>query len=173
MALSAEVCLQLDTWGAWERVEQLCRETLGWLPERSEKAATFLHLLGIVAQQRGDYDAALDGYRKSLAIEEELGNRAGMASSMSQIGILLTSRGDPAAGVAWNLQSLALRRALRVPQVRINLTWLRRQRALLGAARFAAVLAEHLDPPSQQAVEKMLEQAEESASPPPDAQGPR
>jgi tetratricopeptide repeat protein len=43
----------------------------------------------MVAQRRGDYDQALEWYRKSLAIKEELGNRAGMANSYHQLGILL------------------------------------------------------------------------------------
>ena len=80
------ICLQLDTWGAYGREEQLCREVLTWVPERSQKAAAFQHQLGMVAQERGSYEDALDWYRKSLAIAEELGDRSGMARSYHQLG---------------------------------------------------------------------------------------
>jgi Tetratricopeptide repeat len=52
-----------------------------------------LHHLGMVAQDKGDYDGALDWYRKSLAILEQLGNRAGRASSSSQVGVSTCKRG--------------------------------------------------------------------------------
>ena len=50
------ICSQLDTWGAYGREEQLCREVLEWVPERSKQAADFLRQLGIVAQARGSYE---------------------------------------------------------------------------------------------------------------------
>ena len=48
--------------------------------------------LGDLAQLRGDYDAALDWYRKSLAIKEQIGDRAGMAASYHQLGIIAQDR---------------------------------------------------------------------------------
>src|SRR5262249_61336406 len=69
------VCTHPDTWGSWRREEQLCRETLTWVPERSTQATAFLGQLGIIAQERGAYDEALEWYRRSLALNEELGNR--------------------------------------------------------------------------------------------------
>lgn len=126
------ICDQLDTWGVWQPEEQLCRETLSWLPERSSKSADFLHQLGNVAYQRGDYDQALEWYRKSLAINEELGNRAGMATSYHQLGILLTEQGMAEQGVPFTLQSLYIFLELKLPQARTALNWLRRQRETLG-----------------------------------------
>ena len=43
--------------------------------------ASSYHHLGTVAQLRGLVDEARDWYHKSLTIEEELGNRQGMASA--------------------------------------------------------------------------------------------
>lgn len=151
------VCSQLETWGAYRREEQLIHELLGWLPERSEKAAASYHHLGIIAQNRGDYDQALDGYRKSLLIKEELGNRAGMAKSYSNIGALFTERGEPAEAIPLNLRGLAIHLELGSPGVRINLHWLRRQREQLGDERFRAILSEHLDADSLAAVWEMIE----------------
>jgi hypothetical protein len=43
------------------------------------------HQLGIVAQDRGDYETAEELYRNSLAINERLGDQAGVASSNPSI----------------------------------------------------------------------------------------
>ena len=106
------ICLQLDTWGAYGREEQLCREVLTWVPERSQKAAAFQHLLGIVAQERGSYDEALDWYRKSLAIKEELGDRSGMARSYHQLGNVSYLRGSYDEALDWYRKSLAIKEEL-------------------------------------------------------------
>src|SRR5262249_46322077 len=102
---TGDVCLQLQTWGAWRREEQLLRETLTGVPERSTQAAATSGQLGNIAYLRGAYDEALEWYRRSLALLEELGNRAGMATSYGQIGALFTTRGMPDAAVSWNLRS--------------------------------------------------------------------
>ncbi|MGC4086898.1 MAG: tetratricopeptide repeat protein [Polyangiaceae bacterium] len=95
-ALSAThtVCQQLQTWGAYARVEQLLREALSWVPERSSAAAAYEHQLGMIAELRSDYDGALVQYKKSLQINEQLGNRAGTASSYHHLGIIAQRRGD-------------------------------------------------------------------------------
>ena len=56
--------------------------------------ATSYHQLGILAQDRGDYDAAEPLYRRSLEIFERIGDQAGMATSYHQLGILAQDRGD-------------------------------------------------------------------------------
>ncbi|TQK99562.1 Tfp pilus assembly protein PilF [Streptomyces puniciscabiei] len=88
------VCSQLHTWGAWDWEQHLVEETLTWLPDRSQPAAAYTHQLGIIAQVRGDYQQAEERYRASLTIEEELGNRAGIARSYHQLGIIAQERGD-------------------------------------------------------------------------------
>ena len=52
------------------------------------------HQLGILAQQRGDYDTAEPLYRRALEIKERLGDQAGMAASYHQLGMLAQVRGD-------------------------------------------------------------------------------
>jgi tetratricopeptide (TPR) repeat protein len=85
---------QLHDWGAYRREEQLCLETLGWVAERSIVAAAFMHQLGLISESRGNYDQAVSWYRKSLEINEALGNRAGMAGSYHQLGMVAQRRGD-------------------------------------------------------------------------------
>ena len=108
VAVTDAVVEQLHTWGAYGWEERLCLETLGWLPERSLEAAGYQHQLGMVAQLRGDYDAALDWHRRSLAIDEELGDRAGMASGYHQLGGVAQERGDYDAALDWYRRSLAI-----------------------------------------------------------------
>ena len=50
----------------------------------------------MTAQDRGRLDEAEDWYRKSLAIDEELGDRRGMASGYHQLG--MTAQAPRAAG---------------------------------------------------------------------------
>ena len=52
------------------------------------------HQLGMLAQDRGDYDEAARQYQRALDIFERLGDQAGMASSYHQLGILAQDRGD-------------------------------------------------------------------------------
>ena len=67
-SVTGQVILQLETWGAWEWEDRLVRETLAWMSEGSREASALLHQLGMLAKKRGDYDAALDWVRQSLAI---------------------------------------------------------------------------------------------------------
>jgi len=137
---------------AWYRQSLAISEALG---DRLGMASSY-HQLGMVAQKRGSYDEALDWYRQSLAIKEELGNRSGMASSLSQLGVLLTETGEPARAVPWTLRSLALRLEIGVPEIRIDLHWLTRQREALGEERFAEIVREHLDEEASESLFRML-----------------
>ena len=56
--------------------------------------STSYHHLGMLAQDRGDYDAAEPLYRRSLEIKERIGDQAGMAASYHHLGILAQDRGD-------------------------------------------------------------------------------
>jgi len=82
---------------------------------------------------------------------------ADMASSYSQIGSFLTEHGTPEEGLALNLKSLAMRLELRLPQVRIDLHWLTRQRELLGEERFLGILRDQLDEDEVKGVLDLLE----------------
>ncbi|MFF1682457.1 TIR domain-containing protein [Streptomyces sp. NPDC058256] len=93
-AVTQDVCSQLHTWGAWDWEQRLIEETLTWVPARSRPAAAYIHQLGMIAQLRGDYERAEERYRASLTIEEELGDRSGIASSYHQLGMIAQLRGD-------------------------------------------------------------------------------
>ncbi|QEV68785.1 tetratricopeptide repeat protein [Streptomyces chartreusis] len=93
-AVTGWVCAQLHTWGAWDWEQQLVEESLTWVPNRSGIASSYIHQLGIIAQERGDYRQAEEHYRASLTISEELGDRSGIAISYHQLGIIAQERGD-------------------------------------------------------------------------------
>ena len=63
--------------------------------------AAISHQLGITAQARGRQDEAQDWYRQALAIDEELGNRPGMAITYHELGRTAQARGrlDEARGL--------------------------------------------------------------------------
>jgi len=62
------------------------------LTEENQKIG--LHQLGILFQGFGNYDEALKYYQKSLAIEEKLGNKKGVALSLWGIGNVYLDKGD-------------------------------------------------------------------------------
>jgi tetratricopeptide (TPR) repeat protein len=64
--------------------------------ETGERAsiAVVYHQLGMIAEDRGDYDPAEQRYRDSMAIKEEIGDRVGAARSYGQLGSLALGRGD-------------------------------------------------------------------------------
>ncbi len=56
--------------------------------------AITLHQLGMLAQAQGDYPEARRLYEESLRIEEQLGDRAGVAITLHQLGMLAQAQGD-------------------------------------------------------------------------------
>ncbi|WUH95903.1 tetratricopeptide repeat protein [Streptomyces sp. NBC_00433] len=66
------------------------------------------HQLGNITQDRGRLDEAEAWYRKSLAIKEELTNRAGSASTYHQLGIVAQRRGRLDEAEDWYRKSLGI-----------------------------------------------------------------
>ena len=103
--VSNVIIARYHTWGAWDREERLIHEALAEVPGGSRQAAVYLHQLGLVLQNKGDYDAALDWYRKSLTILEQIGDRAGSARCYHQLGIVAHLKGDYDAALDWYRKS--------------------------------------------------------------------
>jgi len=156
------ICLQLDTWGAWDQEAALIHDTLARLPTGSPRRAAYIHHLGMLAQARGNYEEAARQYQRSLDIDERLGNQAGMASSYSQLGNLGADRGAPAAAViAWHVRALAIRLRLGVPQAVNNLRRLAACRRELGAEPFTGLLAQAAgDTELAETITSLLDQAD-------------
>jgi tetratricopeptide (TPR) repeat protein len=56
--------------------------------------ATTLHQLGMIHQDQGDYDKAIEKFNQSLKIKEELGDKSGIANTLGQIGRIYETRED-------------------------------------------------------------------------------
>jgi tetratricopeptide (TPR) repeat protein len=80
--------------------------------QRQADTAAACHNLGDCAQDQGRLDEAEDWYRQSLAIEEALGNRPGMAITYRQLGKTAQNRRRLDEAEDWYRQSLAIEQDL-------------------------------------------------------------
>jgi tetratricopeptide (TPR) repeat protein/CHAT domain-containing protein len=88
----ADIAPLMTSWGFGRIVESQYLRLLGKVGDLEE--AVIRHNLAILFQNRGNYDAALDHYKRSLEIKENLGDPSGIARSLHQIGKLHHIRGD-------------------------------------------------------------------------------
>ncbi|MHC4559364.1 MAG: tetratricopeptide repeat protein [Planctomycetota bacterium] len=96
----------LIRWGFGRYLESLCTKIMPKLQSKTQPI--LIHNVGILLQGRGDYASALTQYEKSLKIDEELGNRKGMAASLHHIGWIHQEHGDYAAALAQYEKSLKI-----------------------------------------------------------------
>jgi CHAT domain-containing protein/tetratricopeptide (TPR) repeat protein len=96
----------LDRWGFGRYLESQYLRLLGKV-ERGDLAAV-IHNYGVLLQARGEYEAALQQYERSLKIAEELGDRAGVARSLHQIGMIHQARGEYEAALQQYERSLKI-----------------------------------------------------------------
>ena len=151
-AVTNRICAQLHTWGAWTWEEDLYTEDLTWIPPQSANAAAGTHQLGLIAQLRGDYAQAEQRYHAALTLNEELGNRAGIATSYGQLGVLRTAQGRPTEGIPYTVSAFAIHFELESPDVSLDLSWLAKQRQEVGEEHFAEILSNLLDSDSARVV---------------------
>ena len=97
----------LNRIGRWDDEWKLANRQIQNTHLNKDQQAAWHHNLGVLAQARGDYDTAHNLYQQALAIFEELGNRAGMATTYHQLGVLAQARGD--YDTAHNLYEQSLR----------------------------------------------------------------
>jgi len=82
---------------------------LEWVKERRGE---LLNQKGILYWYKGDLDRALECYKESLAIKEELDDKNGVADSFNNIGLVYWSKGDLDRAMKYYQQSLAIREKL-------------------------------------------------------------
>ncbi|RNC82499.1 MAG: DUF4062 domain-containing protein [Phycisphaera sp.] len=88
----------------YERVLELATDD-GW-------KAIALGNLGLNEWTRGNLDAAEDYHKRSLAIEESLGRKEGMASDLGNLGLIEQMRGNLDAAEEYLMRSLAIDKSL-------------------------------------------------------------
>ena len=74
VALTGPIVDQLETWGHYGRAAELCRQTLGWVDERSAIAGEMHGRIAWLAYLRGDLDLAERGYRQAIEMLESAGD---------------------------------------------------------------------------------------------------
>ena len=73
-----------------------------------------LNNIGGAHYSQGEYEQAIESYRKSLVIEERLGNKEGAAAALFTIALVHYARGDYARSIDYYNRNLSLRVALLV-----------------------------------------------------------
>src|SRR5438128_11571042 len=99
----------------------------------------------MLAQEQGDYPEARRLYQQSLQMGEQLGDLAGQARSLGQLGILAFAQGDFEQALTYMVQAFLLLEKLRAPDSALaqrmiarirdqmdDATYLTRWRALAG-----------------------------------------
>ena len=116
----------LDRWGMGRYAESQYNRVLDKLEPADY--AQLIHNFGVLQQGRGNYEGALEYYERSLKMLEELGNKAGVASSLGQIGKLMMDTGKYDESFGLLLQALATFMELQSPNAGIVANMLRELR---------------------------------------------
>ncbi|MDI6810818.1 MAG: tetratricopeptide repeat protein [archaeon] len=75
--------------------------------------ASLWHNLGMIAQERRDFDEAEEWYRKSLALKEKLKDEHGQARTLHQLGMIAEERRDFDEAEEWYRKSLEIEEKLK------------------------------------------------------------
>ncbi len=134
----ASILMALDLKTAFEYYEQVLPLFSG-SEARGQKAAT-LHQIGNLHYLQGDYPKALEFYQQSLKIEEEIGDRAGVASSWGQLGLLYERTDQPEQAINFMARAFLLFAGMGMPQARQVQSYLTRLRFKVGGGGFAAAV---------------------------------
>ena len=126
----------LDRWGFGRYLEMQYNRLLSCL--NIDEVAATLHNLGILHQNRGEHEEALKKYQDSLEISEELGNRAGVAITLGQIGKLYIELKGFQKAFELSLSALSTFIELQSPNAKIVASNLKVLRSEWGEANFDA-----------------------------------
>lgn len=122
-------------WGECDRRQMEGTEAARKLGNRKWEAM-FLHNAGVMHQKWGDYQAARDLYQQSLEIKEELGDKAGIASSIGQLGRLAYLEGDYVTAVRLWAMAYGIFEELGSPERDIVGRWVTKLQEEVGEERF-------------------------------------
>ena len=106
--VSWELGKYLSPWGHWTLLQNLLEEILPHVQDTDKGRC--IELIGIIERDRGNWDAAERLFRQSLKVEEELGDRSGMATSWGVLGDIERDRGN------WDAAERLYRQSLKVEE---------------------------------------------------------
>jgi tetratricopeptide (TPR) repeat protein len=98
-----------------QKIDSLCAKNLKKKLNKQEKAkflksSSFaLNNIGTIYKAQGDYAKAIEYFTQSLKIEEEIGNKSGIAGSLNNIGIIYKIQGNYAKAIESYTQSLKMK----------------------------------------------------------------
>ena len=108
IALTSPIVSQLQTWGHYGRAAELCRQTLGWVDERSAIAGAMHGRIASLTHLRGDLDLAERGYRQAIELLESAGDEHEAATTYANLAILFEIRGTYDAAEALYHRAIAI-----------------------------------------------------------------
>jgi hypothetical protein len=129
--------------------------------ERNQHLAVTYHQLGYITRDRGDLTTAEGWYRKSLTINEKVGNRPGMARNYGQLGVLAETKGQPSDGLEYVVRCVALFNQFPHPASGPGPHHLVRMTRQLGIGTLAETWRKVTDVELPQAVKEYVQQAME------------
>jgi tetratricopeptide (TPR) repeat protein len=103
----AEIAGYRRDFNTWQTILLRLKDHFESAGDDSNLAVAF-HQLGMIAQERRQFDEAERWYRQSLAIEERIGNEHGQGSTLHQLGRIAQERRQFDEAERWYRQSLAI-----------------------------------------------------------------
>jgi serine phosphatase RsbU (regulator of sigma subunit)/Tfp pilus assembly protein PilF len=97
-----------------QKIDSLCNKNLKKNLDKQEKAkfldskGNALNVIGNIYYYYGDYAKAIESYTPSLKIQEEVGDKVGIALALNNIGVIYKEQGDYAKAIEYYTQSLKI-----------------------------------------------------------------
>ncbi len=92
----------------WTEAQGTFEELMGQeLPLSLESSVA--HLLGMVYQDKGEWDRAIEYYERSLAIKEKVGDEHGMSTTFNNLGLMYKAKGEWDRAIEYYERSLAIK----------------------------------------------------------------
>ena len=105
-------------------------------PEAEQKIAVCYHQLGMIAEERQQFDVAEQWYRKALEIYEKIGHPPLKVDTLAVFGVLRFYQGRLHESVAWFAKAYGIASAYRMPVVERIKSNLRRLLEAMGREGF-------------------------------------
>ncbi len=102
------VDLFLDLQGLCRQQAQLYEQLIAGSQREQDCYRNSLNRLGICCEYLGQYEKAISYQQQSLEIEEEIGNRQGVAISLGNLGLCYDSLGQYEKAISYQQQSLEI-----------------------------------------------------------------
>jgi tetratricopeptide (TPR) repeat protein len=99
----------LDRLGYWAEIQERLERALAAVEEHLEEPpleATLLNDLGMIADNRAEWDRAIEMYERSLETKERVGDVHGMAQTFNNLGLVYADKGEWDRAIAMYERSL-------------------------------------------------------------------